>query len=478
MKRAIIGVVIVMLIGLVLGSGGCARQTEDYNRLAIEQYEKGNYHQAIEYCDKAIESDPNDALAYNSRGLAYAKLGEYDRAISDYDKAIELKPDYAVAYHNRGLAYFHTGGWMNTGPFDEAISDFTKAIELDPDYVDAYYDRGTARLQFVHFYQRPFSPDVVERFNGALGDFDKALELDPGFVLAYAGKGNAYDLYGEFDEATKWYNKALEFKDKIPERWGKDALAGVYSSRARNYMRTEDIREAVSDYQRSLELEPEDPATVWLTLSHLMAAYWDLEQFDKVLDTANRTIEWLEANPAFLKHNPMAYHMWLGRGYAYYKLGEDGKAIEDLKKTESLTAWPDPEVYKCAAEVYSGIGEEEKARQYYEKIVEICTGLIMQPTPLTPAYVAYNHRGLAYLGLGECEKAISDFEKVTELSPKIYPYGHVRFYPEGYINLGTVYAKMGDKEKARGYYEEAISIANDQRLEFTKERAEKLLGEL
>jgi len=46
MKRAIIGVVVVMLIGLVLGSVGCEQQTEGYNRLGIEQYEKGDYSKA------------------------------------------------------------------------------------------------------------------------------------------------------------------------------------------------------------------------------------------------------------------------------------------------------------------------------------------------------------------------------------------------------------------------------------------------
>ena len=442
--RVIIGVICIIGITLVAWSIVDTLREKDYNALGLAEYQKGNYDKAIEYYSKAIESDPSNVMAY----------------------------------HNRGLAYFKTGNWMNMEPFDKAISDYSKAIELKPDYADAYYNRGLARLQFVHFYNMPFGPDVIEKFNGALDDFDKTLELDPDFTLAYAGKGNAYDLHGEFEEATRWYNKALEFKDQIVERWSNDALAGVYTSRARNYMRTEDLEEAVLDYNKSLELEPKDPATLWLTLSHLIAAYWDLEQYNNALDVANELINWLEANPAFCEANPMAYYIWLGRGYSYYKLEKYEEAITDLKKTENLMAWPVPEVYRYMAEVYSGIGDEEKARECYDKTVAICTGLIAKPSPLSPTYVAYNDRGLAYLSLGEYDKAILDLQKVIELSPKTYPYSHVHYYAEGHKNIGIAYSEMGNKEKAREYYERAISVAKEQGLEFTEKKVEELLKEL
>ncbi len=54
---------------------------------------------------EVIRLKPNDAGAYNLRGLAYDGKGDYDRAIADYNEAIRLKRDYAVAYNNRCLAY-------------------------------------------------------------------------------------------------------------------------------------------------------------------------------------------------------------------------------------------------------------------------------------------------------------------------------------------------------------------------------------
>jgi len=244
-------------------------------------------------------------------------------------------------------------------------------------------------------------------------------------------------------------------------------------------MRTEELQEAVLDYNSSLELEPKDPATLWLTLSHLMATYLGLEQYDNALNVANRLIDWVEANPVFCKANPLVYFAWMGRGYCYYELGRYEKAITDLKKTENLAAWPVPEVYRYMAEVYSRLGnQQEKARECYGKTVAICAGLIAQPTPLSPAYVAYNERGLAYLGRGQYDKALSDFHKVIELSPKTHPYSHVHYYVEGHKNIGTAYSEMGNKEKATEYYQKAIRIAKEQGLEFTEKKIEKLLNEL
>ena len=62
------------------------------------KYDRGDYTGAIADCDKAIELEPNFALAYHARGFAKAKLKEYEGAIKDYDKAIELDPKLAGAY--------------------------------------------------------------------------------------------------------------------------------------------------------------------------------------------------------------------------------------------------------------------------------------------------------------------------------------------------------------------------------------------
>jgi len=48
-------------------------------------------------------------MAYNNRGVAYAKLGNYQQAIQDYNKAVQINPRLIDVYIGRGVAYLMQG---------------------------------------------------------------------------------------------------------------------------------------------------------------------------------------------------------------------------------------------------------------------------------------------------------------------------------------------------------------------------------
>ena len=93
---------------------------------------------AIDFYSRAIEISPNNATAYNNRGVAYVVEDNQERAIADFTRAIELYPDFVEAHLRRSNIYF----WR--GDFDKAIKGYTKVIELEPDNVDASFRRGQA----------------------------------------------------------------------------------------------------------------------------------------------------------------------------------------------------------------------------------------------------------------------------------------------------------------------------------------------
>src|SRR5262249_37241145 len=64
----------------------------------------GDYDRAIATFNEVIRLDPNNALAFGSRGLAYWKKGDNDRAMADYNEAIRLNPNNPLALGNRGNA--------------------------------------------------------------------------------------------------------------------------------------------------------------------------------------------------------------------------------------------------------------------------------------------------------------------------------------------------------------------------------------
>lgn len=98
---------------------------EEYNNKALDFYNSGEYEQAIQLYDKAIELEikgiEDIEVCYFNRGRTYFKLREYQKAIGDYTKAIEINPE-SKYYSERAIAYEKIGDIMN------ASLDNVKAI--------------------------------------------------------------------------------------------------------------------------------------------------------------------------------------------------------------------------------------------------------------------------------------------------------------------------------------------------------------
>lgn len=457
-SRNIIGIILVVAIGLVVWSIAAVHGGANYYNLGIEEFEKENYAAAIEHYNTAIESDPNDALAYNNRGLAYIEVGESEQALADYDKAIELKTDYAEAYFNRGLAYHSLAplGWGNPEMVQKGNADLTKAIELNPEYVDAYYNRGLGYNQFYHYYFKApsFAEEMVGSHNMAVADFNKALELDPDYVLAYAGLGNAYYRFGEWDQATEYFNNTLEHEDLILEKAGEKGLEKVYHSRARNYAQFERTHPAsISDYEKVAELDPESLDSIL----HVVLLNTTARNYEKAIELSDEGIRLVEAGV------PGEVNILYGyRAQALFGLGEYDKAILGLQAM--LEAMPSGEIYQFLGFSYLGMGETEKAKETFETGItfvneQIAAGGAWASFGIPSLYMSHWERGLCYRGLGEYDKAIDDFLKVREYNPPINVYGK-NFYVDATKNLGIVYMEMGDVEKAKSYFEEALERAS------------------
>jgi len=86
--------------------------------------EKGQYNEAIDECNKAIELDPDYTWSYHLRAYAYIAKGEFDLAIADCSKAIDLEPWEAHFYLERAHAY------IDKGQYALAIADFEECISL------------------------------------------------------------------------------------------------------------------------------------------------------------------------------------------------------------------------------------------------------------------------------------------------------------------------------------------------------------
>lgn len=76
----------------------------DYFASGMQKYRKGDDRGALADFDRAIQIDPNYAIAYYGRGFLRArKLQDISGALADFDRAIELDPNNGVVYYARGI---------------------------------------------------------------------------------------------------------------------------------------------------------------------------------------------------------------------------------------------------------------------------------------------------------------------------------------------------------------------------------------
>lgn len=166
---------------------------EEHRMCQIDSGRLGEIDCEIEHCTRAITLNPNDAEAYNNRGVAYYIKGDFNCAIQDFNTAIRLKPDNADTYYNRGLAY------GQKTDVDRAIQDFSQVIKLKPDDAEAYNNRGAA-------YAKKGDLDC------ALEGFTKAIEYKTSEVRFYSNRGMANYSKEEYDLARKDFGKVIELK--------------------------------------------------------------------------------------------------------------------------------------------------------------------------------------------------------------------------------------------------------------------------
>ena len=131
MKKQLIVLVITCLNAISLSQ---TKSENNWFESARAKYNINDYQGAIADYTKAISLKPDDADAYEFRGLAKGQLNDFQGAIADFTKAISLQPDNADAYFNRAVAY------LKVGQKSKALPNFMKAIELGYRVPQEYLD--------------------------------------------------------------------------------------------------------------------------------------------------------------------------------------------------------------------------------------------------------------------------------------------------------------------------------------------------
>lgn len=180
-----------------------ARRT-NVDEQAYQSYLRGRFHWnlrsssdlflAVEHFRRAIDRDPDFALAHAGLADAYVVLGDYrdlmpadayGRAREAVDTALRLDPALAEAHTTRAwLSFALERDWA------AAERSFARALQLNPGYATAHQWQG----EFLA---------ALGQFDEAFGAMTRARDLDPLAPMPQAIQGWMAYLAGRFDDAIR-----------------------------------------------------------------------------------------------------------------------------------------------------------------------------------------------------------------------------------------------------------------------------------
>lgn len=190
-----------------------------YYRACSAQASHGNAAAAIETCNQAIATDPNQWKFYQllatAQGLAQKNqeaLQTYDKGITVARKSLGTKPDSPETRNGVGLLLTAKGNlYLKMEKYDQAIAAFTDAAASSANpALPEYYLCAT-------FYNR-------DRTDDAITACDKAIAADPAMADAYYIKGSVlfslgrleYGKYVAPPQTRETLNKYLEMDASGP----------------------------------------------------------------------------------------------------------------------------------------------------------------------------------------------------------------------------------------------------------------------
>jgi len=154
--------------------------------------EKGDV-EAVPFYKRAIELDPNFALAYDGLGIRYSNLNQHSVAADCVKKAFELRDritereKFHINAHYFGLA---------TGEVEKANQTGELWIQVYPRDAVAYVDLGSGYM-------------ILGQYEKAATETREGLRQEPTNVVGYLNLGEIYLALNRFDEARTTTEEAL-----------------------------------------------------------------------------------------------------------------------------------------------------------------------------------------------------------------------------------------------------------------------------
>lgn len=290
---------------------------------AVNLYELERYEEAEPKFRELINDYPDSRFlenAYYTLGRLYVKLKQFESAREAFRMVIKMFPNSQFVDDSQ---YFIADCFFNENNYDQAHLEFEKVKSPDQE------------LQAQATYYNALSLLRMGRNQEALVAYTQFVDnypTDKFITAAYFDMGVIHSKLKEYDAAARNYELAIQnAKDDITK-------GQIQFEIGNNYFSAEDYQQAIAAYKKLIETYPSD-TNIPDARFYIAESYWALKDYQNALQAYS---EVLEKDP----NGPHVAESIFKIGQCHYQLGNKEVALEWYDKV--INNYPDSPIVKDA----------------------------------------------------------------------------------------------------------------------------------
>lgn len=406
------------------------KQSYNFTR-ALEEAQKGNNADAMDYLSKEVMENPNNGYAHMTMAILQADAENYNDAMASINLAIKKLPKKDKEYTGRAYAS-RAHLYAIAGDTITALTDFDKAIRINPDDEDVQEALGQMLYE-------------LKRYDEADNAYRRIIAINPTSVMGYMGLGRDAYALGNYEEAIHQYDTVIRMYD--------DYSSG-YAFRAESYLKLGRYLEAINDITKSLSIDndakahhylfefPDSQTPLVVTKLKGMAVknphdaewwyyiaqlYNSKKMYPDAIEAVRKAYD-IDAHPVFLELIADCCR----------ELGDFPQALEAISQAQQMRP-DDLDLISSKADILGESGDIDGAIAEWTRYIDKSPDF----------FGGYYRRGFFKDLSQQTDAAIEDYDMSIMLNPD---------YAYAYLGKGDVLLRKGQAEDAMEAYRKVIEL--------------------